>query len=138
MRRNTIQDFWARVVRCEDGCLEWPADQRDGKGYGMFSITWNGKRYRRTHVFSYDYYVGPVPEGLVLDHVKCDRTWCANWEHVAPRTNRENVLRGTGPTAENARKERCKRDHEPNWQRDSKGRRFCPECRATRNMERVR
>jgi hypothetical protein len=55
-------------------------------------------------------FVGPIPEGLVIDHL-CRNRGCINPTHMEPVTNAENVLRGEGPTAVNARKTHCKRGH---------------------------
>lgn len=128
MRRNTHADFLARLVVREDGCWEWIAG-RSPKGYAMFRITLeDGTTYTRAHIYSYEHYVGPVPTGLTLDHFKCDREWCVNYEHLRPATNKVNVLRGNGPTAQNARKTKCPRGHKYDKQR-SDGRRYCSECK---------
>jgi hypothetical protein len=47
---------------------------------------------------------------LTLDHL-CRNKACVNPAHLEPVTNRENVLRGVGLSAENARKTHCKRGH---------------------------
>ena len=49
-----------------------------------------------------------------------------------------NVLRGTGPTAINARKTQCKRGHpfgEANTRMNSKGQRVCRLCERAANQE---
>jgi len=61
--------------------------------------------------------VGPIPEGLKLDHL-CRNSACvkpiANEQgpaHTEPVTQRENVLRGNAPAAVNAVKTHCIRGH---------------------------
>lgn len=78
-------------------------------GYGQM---WQ-KRIRKSvyaHRYAYEQFVGPIPDGLQLDHL-CRNRGCVNPAHLEPATNRVNVLRGMGPTALNARKTHCKRGH---------------------------
>ncbi|MCZ6447620.1 MAG: HNH endonuclease signature motif containing protein [Alphaproteobacteria bacterium] len=62
------------------------------------------------HRFSYETLVGPIPEGLILDHL-CRVRSCCNPSHSEAVTHRVNILRGDGITAINARKLFCKRGH---------------------------
>jgi hypothetical protein len=41
----------------------------------------------------YEQLVGPIPEGLVLDHL-CRNRSCCNPAHLEPVTTAENVRRG--------------------------------------------
>lgn len=80
--------------------------------YGQFSITKSQKVL--AHRYAYELLVGPIPEGMTLDHVKsrgCTNTLCVNPAHLEPVTQRENVLRGIGIPAVNIRKTHCKRGH---------------------------
>lgn len=79
-----------------------------GNGYGTF---WTGERFIGAHVYAYERKYGPVHPGKVLDHVVCDTSYCVNPDHVRPRTDRQNILRGAGPSALNSRKVRCSRGH---------------------------
>jgi hypothetical protein len=78
------------------------------KGYGRTNLR---RRSIPTHRFVYSMLVGPVPDDLTIDHL-CRNRACCNPAHLEPVTNRENVLRGVGPTAKNARKTHCIRGHE--------------------------
>ena len=49
------------------------------------------------HRFAYEEYVGPIPDGLQIDHL-CRNKWCVNPEHLEPVTCRENALRGVAPS----------------------------------------
>lgn len=79
-------------------------------GYGRMGI--DGKTVQ-VHRFAYEHLVGPIPEGLDVDHV-CRNPSCVNAPggHLEPVTHRENVRRGTAPAAANAVKTHCKRGHE--------------------------
>jgi hypothetical protein len=63
------------------------------RGYGYLSVGGRGGRRVLAHRFSYELHVGPVPEGLVLDHL-CRVRRCVNPRHLEPVTQRENVFRG--------------------------------------------
>jgi hypothetical protein len=95
--------FWARVHH-DDGCWMWTGTLN--KGYGMFSF---GGKTRRAHRFAYEALVGPIPEGLALDHL-CRNPACVNPAHLEPVTWRENVYRGAQAklTMEKAREIRAR------------------------------
>ena len=59
-------------------------------GYGIVTIC--GKKYY-THRVAYEELVGPIPDGLVLDHL-CRNRRCCNPEHLEPVTDGENTRRG--------------------------------------------
>ena len=100
-----LERFWAKV-RKTDTCWEWTA-QRNW-GYGRFALT--HRKMVRAHRFSYELHKGPIPQGLVIDHL-CRNKACVNPDHLELVTNRENVLRGVGTSAVNAKKTHCKRGH---------------------------
>lgn len=77
--------------------------------YGYAEMKLDG-RYQMAHRVAYQQIVGPIPEGLQLDHL-CRVRHCVNPAHLEPVTNRENSLRGEGPAARNARKRTCHRGH---------------------------
>ncbi|TDD77726.1 HNH endonuclease [Actinomadura rubrisoli] len=81
------------------------------------------------HRFVYESLVGPIPEGLVLDHL-CRVRACCNPAHLEPVTDRVNILRGASITAANARKTHCDHGHEFTSQNTyrHRGRRLCRAC----------
>ena len=85
--------FWAKVDRTE-GCWLWTGPQAGG-GYGQFSI--DGK-FRPAHRVAYEWIVGPIQPGLVLDHL-CVVRLCVNPAHLEVVTCAENVRRGHGPAS---------------------------------------
>jgi hypothetical protein len=90
------------------GCHIWNGAKR-GTGHGVF---WLDGRNIGAHVYAYQRKHGAVPGSLVLDHFVCDNPPCCNPDHVRPATDRENILRGTSPSAHNARKTHCPAGHE--------------------------
>lgn len=65
----------------------------DRDGYAHVAAWINGKQVRRTaHGVRYAQVFGPVPDGLVLDHL-CKNRWCCNPEHLEPVRQAENVRR---------------------------------------------
>lgn len=77
-------------IEFTDGCWLWRGGQ-DGKGYGRVFVF--GRGAMGAHVATYELLVGPVPEGLHLDHL-CRTPLCVNPAHLEPVTNAENVRRG--------------------------------------------
>jgi len=99
--------FWSKVDRSGD-CWTWTAG-RLPKGYGRFHH--NGK-LRLAHRVAYEMVVGPIPDGLQLDHL-CRNPACVNPVHLEPVTARENTVRGNAPAASRARtKTHCPAGHE--------------------------
>lgn len=130
--------FWAKVQITDAGCWIWSASKNEC-GYGNFAV--NGK-CRRAHRVSYVLNKGPIPDGKQIDHI-CRKRSCVNPEHLEPVTNKENVLRGAGLTAVNARKTHCIKGHEFTEEntriRKGKSRKGCRVCRAChRDSERKR
>lgn len=129
--------FWSRVDADGD-CWEWTGSTREGYG----AVRFRG-RNTLAHRVSYEHLVGPIPEGLELDHL-CRNRRCVNPDHLEPVTHRENLLRGPSFSAKNARKSHCLRGHpfdEWNTWRDRKGSRHCRAChrdKETIRRERVR
>ena len=114
-----------------DGCWEWPFGT-DGAGYGRVR---QGGRYTPAHRIAYEVFVGPVPDGLEIDHL-CRVRGCFRWDHLEAVPHRVNVLRGEGPAAVNARKAECPRGHPlagENLIVRADGRRNCRTCRRVAN-----
>lgn len=114
----------ARFVPDEEtGCWVWQGGT-GSKGYGRFRW-WPGKR-TSAHQAVYEVWIGPIPDGLILDHL-CRNPSCVNPAHLEPVTFAENVLRGNGACARNARKTHCPRGHE--YDAHDGERRYCSTCR---------
>jgi hypothetical protein len=132
---TTLPDyFWTKVNK--DGpipdyrpdlgpCWIWTAAQFR-HGYGNFGNPLGVRSTVLAHKLAYEDEHGPVADGLHLDHL-CRVPACLNPAHLEPVTPRENALRGIGPTAINATKERCPQGHEYDY-RYPDGRRGCKTC----------
>lgn len=88
------------------GCWLW-IGPLCGAGYGRMTI---GGERPGAHRLSYELFVGPIPEGLELDHL-CRTRCCVNPDHLEPVTQRENGRRGFSAPAINARKTHCPEGH---------------------------
>jgi hypothetical protein len=113
-----------RVEDCgyESPCWVWIlAIDRDGYA----RVTVNRKPSRAARVY-YEQAKGPIPEGLVVDHL-CRVRSCVNPEHLEAVTHAVNVQRGAaGP------REICRHGHpydEENTYISPAGTRHCRTCR---------
>ena len=86
-------------------CKLWLGCTTDG--YGL--VRRDG-RTQRVHRLAFEREVGPIPDGLQLDHL-CRQRNCTNVLHLEVVTQRENILRGVGASAKNARKTHCLHGH---------------------------
>ena len=80
----------AKIAVDHTGCWCW-LSYRNPKGYGKLG---GDMAHRRI----FELLVGPIPEGLQIDHL-CRVRHCVNPDHMDLVTNRTNVLRGTSPAA---------------------------------------
>jgi hypothetical protein len=129
------QRFWPKV-RKTDSCWIWTA-AKGPLGYGAF---WTGERLTGAHRFSYELLVGPIQEGLDLDHL-CRNPSCVNPAHLDPVTHQVNLARGeTGKAtgAKNRAKTHCPRGHEYSpvntYINPGSGQRCCRTCRHEWNV----
>lgn len=122
---------------------EWRGDCRvwlrtTTNGYGFLGV---GDKNKSAHRAAYEVFVGPIAEGLQIDHL-CRNRDCINPAHLEPVTQRENILRGDAPPARAARKTHCPKGHEYagyNLCVDPKrGDRQCRTCRNEKQRGRVR
>lgn len=122
IRTSTFEErFWSKVEKTET-CWLWTASLCDG--YGQFSVS--AGLPRRAHRVAYELLVGPIPEGLTLDHL-CRVRNCVRPDHLEPVTQAENTRRAS------LGKTHCRQGHpydEANtYIRPSRGERECRICR---------
>lgn len=111
----------SKIEKGESGCWLFTGFLNDG-GYGVMADA--QARTRPAHRLAYEAFVGPIPEGLQLDHLchtrdtkcrggaTCPHRRCVNPAHLEPVTQRENTLRGVSFSAVNATKTHCDKGHE--------------------------
>lgn len=141
--------LWGRAVAGWGGCIVWTGPLTRG-GYGKIKA--NG-RHTTPHRVAYELAIGPIPDGLQLDHAchtrdssclggdVCLHRRCINPHHLEPVTPRENALRSPNtPTGANSRKACCASGHpfdEANTRIAPDGRRKCRQCELKNNQQRA-
>lgn len=91
----------------DTGCWEW-TQSTSSTGYGLSRR--RGMKIS-AHRLSYAAFVGPIPEGMCIDHL-CRNRRCVNPRHMEVVTLGENVMRGMSPTIVAARNGVCKHGHQ--------------------------
>jgi HNH endonuclease len=120
------QRFETKIIpEPNSGCWLW-LGALDGKGYGRAKIA-KTRKNAAVHRIVYELVFGPIAAELVLDH-KCRVRSCCNPEHLEPTTNKENILRGTSPSAVNAVRAICASGHSLHDAYTVKGWRKCRTC----------
>ena len=119
----------------DDGCWLW-AGALDKNGYGVFERG-------RAHVYAYEYWKGPVPDGMLVCHA-CDTPGCVKPDHLWLGTPKDNMI----DSADKGRRSDQQKTHCPqghlldgvfrNGQRDGRPARYCKTCNRERGRARRR
>lgn len=135
-QRMSHTERFLTKVDMTGGCWLWTNSTTED-GYGQFYA--DNRRFL-AHRWLYAQFVGPVPDGLELDH-RCRVPSCVRPSHLEPVTHRENVLRGLAPTALNAVKTHCDNGHPfdaENTRITGAGHRSCRACHRDRERDGMR
>lgn len=131
--RERFDAKWEPVP--ESGCWIWTAAMCH-RGYGRFNL--KNKSGYLAHRWAYETFRGPIPNGLILDHL-CRVRCCVNPLHLEAVTIRINNLRGIGFAAQNVAKTHCIKGHllaGDNLWVDKNGGRRCKVCvRLSKRLE---
>jgi hypothetical protein len=84
--------FVDKVDIADSGCWEWTG-WTNGVHYGKFFASTEARKVY-AHRWLWEQVVGPIPDGLTIDHL-CRNTLCVNPDHLEPVTTGVNTARGT-------------------------------------------
>lgn len=118
----------------DDGCWEWNG-ALTGLGYARMQVG-RGKLY--VHRVAYELHVGPVPDGLELDHL-CRNRACFNPGHLEPVTRLVNMQRSQQRNMVTNVTGACQRGHDMDdwvWTNRRLGTRACRQCRNEMSNQR--
>lgn len=114
-----------RRIKRSSGCWIWTGALGDS-GYGRLALN---RKLHYVHRLSYETFVGPIPDGLQIDHL-CRNRACFAPSHLEPVTCRVNVLRGESPGARSRRRTHCGKGHDfAEHGVERNGRRICRTCK---------
>lgn len=108
--RERFDETW--TLEPNTGCWLW-MNAPDPKGYGRFFVgRIDGRpRQKPAHRVSWGLYRGPIPDGMVIDHL-CRVRSCVNPDHLRCVTPAINATENSVSfAARNAAKTHCDRGH---------------------------
>jgi len=122
--------YWITLKPEHGGCWIWNgALDRDGYGRTVYG-------FKQAHRVMYEEQVGPIPEGMEIDHL-CNVRSCVNPEHL------EAVTRGENERRKNERRRepgKCINGHElaetQRWRKNNPQRWWCTSCEQERSQRR--
>ncbi len=135
---TTSRDRFESKFYVTPGCWIWVAATRSG--YGR---VWVDGKLVSAHRYSYEMYVGPIPDGMVVRH-KCDTPSCVNPDHLEIGSQAENIgdaVRRGRHFSPSRLVTHCPQGHEyteDNTYPRPEGGRACRQCHRERALARYR
>lgn len=120
MRRLDVADCWVFT------------GAKTAAGYGAVGLGGRVAGIGLVHRIVYAHLVGPIPEGMQIDHL-CRNRACCNPDHLEAVLPLVNVRRGISPANHaRIRHTHCRRGHEftPENTVTTKRQRYCKTCRS--------
>ena len=106
MKKSFLDRFNEKwIPEPNSGCWLWIGCW--SRGYGQIG---NNDKVVSAHRTAYELFRGQIPKDLTIDHL-CRTRSCVNPSHMEIVSRGENVLRGNGIAAKNARKTHCPKGH---------------------------
>ena len=129
-RRRPLRDRVEEKLDKTGACWLWTG-AIDAGGYGRIGV--GGSRTAVAHRVAFELWVGPIPDGLHIDHL-CSVRACCNPDHLEAVTQAENNRRAAAANRATV----CKRGHEftPENTVLTHGFRNCRTCRNAGVRER--
>lgn len=93
---TSLMDRFMAKVGDQSGCWEWTAFI-DRAGYARIGI---GRSVHYAHRVAHELFVGPIPDGLDVDH-KCRNRACVNPAHLHAVTRKQNLENLAGANSGN-------------------------------------
>lgn len=126
-----------QVADVPGSCWVWSAAQ-DKDGYGIFQVN---RKAIKAHRWSYEYFRGKIPEGLMVRHLVCDYPPCVNPRHLEVGTAKDNTQDSVRKNRHvSLKKDRCPAGHlysgDNLYVNPNTGYRACRECHKLHEQER--